>query len=236
MVAGTLANSGYFMGDDLLPARDANPKGFYEDREVNDINEAILDPYVPQRVRIMGIEFFRHRPLYGHRWLAPISVGKIGSLPDNSLRARILKLIDRKPYCFKDPRFSYTLPIWWPFLKETVFICVFRNPTTTAHSIIQECCGNNYDLRINSNQALIAWTLMYQHIIEMHSQHGEWLFLHYNQLFTRSGLDKLQSFTGALIDSSFPDPSLRRARTSEKIPKAAARLYEELCRRAEYLE
>jgi len=29
MVAGTLAKSGYFMGDNLYPARESNPKGFF---------------------------------------------------------------------------------------------------------------------------------------------------------------------------------------------------------------
>jgi hypothetical protein len=39
MVAGALAKAGYFMGDRLYPARDANPLGFFEAPEINSINE-----------------------------------------------------------------------------------------------------------------------------------------------------------------------------------------------------
>jgi len=234
MLAGTLGNAGYFMGEGLLSAREANPKGFYEDREVNDINETILDGFVPQRVKMMAIEVFRDRPLYGHRWLARVPVGKVISLPSNSVEARISTLVCNEPYCFKDPRFSYTLPAWKPFLRNAVFICVFRNPGTTVNSIIQECRDNNYNLRINFRRALEVWTLMYRHITETHRHHGEWLFLHYNQVLTRLGLDKLESFTGASVDRSFPDPSLNRSPSSEIISQAASRVYRELCRLADY--
>ena len=236
MVAGTLANTNYFMGKDLLPARDANPKGFFEDQEVNDINETILDGCVSQRVKIMGIEFFCYRPLYGHRWLARIPVRKMISVPSSSIRTRIMSLVRNEPYCFKDPRFSYTLPVWRPFLRNTVFICVFRNPATTANSIVHECHSNDYNLRINFRQAMEIWTLMYQHIIETHRHYGEWLFLHYDQLLTRSGLDKLESFTGASINRSFPDPSLDRSPTSDSISHVASSVYRELCRLADYSE
>jgi len=42
MLAGCLAKSGYFMGDNLYPAREANPKGFFEDPEINAINEMLI--------------------------------------------------------------------------------------------------------------------------------------------------------------------------------------------------
>lgn len=234
MVTGALASANYFMGKQLLPARYANPKGFYEDREVNDINEALLDGCVSQRIRIMGIELLRHRPLYGHRWLARIPVGKEMSASSNELKARILNLVHDEPYCFKDPRFSYTLPVWRPFLTNTVFVCVFRNPAVTANSIIHECHSNNYDLRINFKHALEVWTLMYQHVIEIHRHQGEWLFVHYNQLLTTIGLDKLQSFTGAAVDRSFPDPSLSRSSAGDIDSPMASSVYRELCRLADF--
>ncbi|RME58681.1 sulfotransferase family protein, partial [Candidatus Parcubacteria bacterium] len=49
MVAGTLAKAGYFMGTQFVPPRESNPKGFFEDHEINDINEAILKKVVPHR-------------------------------------------------------------------------------------------------------------------------------------------------------------------------------------------
>jgi hypothetical protein len=48
MAAGCLAKAGYFMGEQLLPPRSANPKGLFEDEEINDINEQILAAYCPE--------------------------------------------------------------------------------------------------------------------------------------------------------------------------------------------
>ena len=38
MLAGTLSAAGYYIGDCLIEANEANPKGFFEDYEVNAIN------------------------------------------------------------------------------------------------------------------------------------------------------------------------------------------------------
>ena len=35
MIAGILHKAGYFMGDNLYPPRSANPKGFFENWEIN---------------------------------------------------------------------------------------------------------------------------------------------------------------------------------------------------------
>jgi len=183
MVAGTLARAGYFMGDHLLPAREANAKGFFEDVEVNGVNEALLDQVVPQRPRFLGKWFFRDRPLERQRWLARVPVGtRIPSVPE--VIDRIRKLTRREPFCFKDPRFSYTLGAWRPLLERTSFVCVFRDPASTAMSILTECREDValHTLSMNFHQALAVWTLMYRHIVEVHSKDGDWLFLHYNQV------------------------------------------------------
>ena len=62
MVAGTLAKAGYYMGEQLLPANKANPKGFFEDIEVNAINEDILSSVAPRRPKILGDIFFVTTP------------------------------------------------------------------------------------------------------------------------------------------------------------------------------
>jgi hypothetical protein len=36
------------MGDNLLPPREANPKGVFEDDEINRINEALVACAIPQ--------------------------------------------------------------------------------------------------------------------------------------------------------------------------------------------
>ena len=50
MAAGILARAGYFMGAELWPADIGNPKGYFEDREVNKINDELIAP-APRRRR-----------------------------------------------------------------------------------------------------------------------------------------------------------------------------------------
>jgi hypothetical protein len=253
MVTGTLSQAGYFMGENLWPTRDANPKGFFEDVEINSINEDLLEPLVPKRLHIPAIKirrlklripervFFRQHPLKWHRWLACVPLGmQIPSSPE--LIKRIQKITQREPYCLKDPRFSYTLPIWKPYLKDTGYICVFRDPASTALSILKECeslpslCHEIQGVKISWQQALKIWTLMYEHILEKHIGEGDWLFLHYNQAVSQAGLDKLESFTGASVDRSFPNSEIRRSFSDKPVPRKTLRIYKQLCELANYQE
>jgi len=87
MVAGTLAKAGYFMGDHLYPGRESNPKGFFEDPEINGINEALLAQIVPKRPRLFGRWLFRSRPLQWQRWLGRVPVGKKNCISTSDHRA-----------------------------------------------------------------------------------------------------------------------------------------------------
>jgi len=64
MMGGIMHDSGYFMGDNLYPTRDSNPKGFFENDEINGINEDILSNYAS----------IGNKPHYGQRWLSSIPV------------------------------------------------------------------------------------------------------------------------------------------------------------------
>ena len=235
MVAGTLAKAGYFMGDRLYKPRDANPKGFFEDPEINGINENLLAQVLPKRPDLLGRWYGSDRPRFGQRWLARVPVGTtVPCFPDAAERIR--KVTQRKPYCLKDPRFSYTLPCWRPFLKDTVFICVFRDPASTGLSILKECSTAEYlrDLSVTYDQVFETWTLMYRHILEVHCSEGDWLFLHFDQVLINEGLDRLKEFADVSIDRSFPETALRRSLGHTAIPEETWCVYEKLCRLAKY--
>lgn len=51
MVAGSLSQSGYFMGEDQDGSKQGNPKGLFEDEEIDGINEALLSLVVPKMPR-----------------------------------------------------------------------------------------------------------------------------------------------------------------------------------------
>jgi hypothetical protein len=235
MVAGTLSRAGYFMGGDMMPPTVGNPKGYFESFDVEDINERLIQQVIPARPKGFLNVFFRHRPERAQRWLALVPIGaKINARDD--LILKIGSLTQKEPYCFKDPRLCYTLPAWRPFLKNNVFICVFRHPSVTANSILTECNNEPYlaNLSINYKRALQVWTLMYKHILESHVLSGRWLFLHYNQVLTSEGMDKLEEFTGAKVDRSFPTAKLSRSGASEEISKTSLDVYQKLCELSGY--
>jgi hypothetical protein len=225
LLAGTLSGAGYFMGAHLIPPDEANPRGYFEDDEVNAINEALLAPATPARAR----------PDYGWRWLATVPLGT-GLLHAPELATRIEALTARAPYCFKDPRFCYTLPCWRPYLADPVFLCVFRQPARTAHSMLKECQGADYlqGLSMTFAGAVEVWTLMYRHILEAHRHAGTWLFFHYDQLFTDEALAKLEAVLGAPVDRHFADPGLRRSPAEGPVERAALAVYEQLCELARH--
>jgi len=226
------------MGDDLIAPRESNPKGFFEGPEINSINESILAAAVGQRMRIGNIEMFRSRPLPGHSWIARVKLSP-HLISNPVVDDRIKKIVSRSPYCLKDPRFSYTLPVWRPFLSSHVFLCIFREPEATARSMVKEVRDvreeQGYLNYINYRQALSVWTHMYTHIVKVHRFDGDWLFIHYNQVLNGEALNKIEKFTGTSIDRSFPDPRLKRSSVIRPTwMRTPRRLYKTLCALAGY--
>jgi hypothetical protein len=236
MVAGALAKAGFFMGDNLLKAKNSNPKGFFEDREIIRVNEALLAQILPTRPPMLGRWFFRSWPITGHRWLAPLPLGTNVPCPENLAR-KMRDLAEREPFCFKDPRFAYTLPAWRPVLRDPIYICVFRDPATTVLSILKllrDHIAKPQEHRITFEHALNTWSLTYRHILERHRREGAWLFVHYNQMFTKKGLARFEAFVDAPVDHSFPESSLRRSISDHAVSEETMQIYEQLCELAEY--
>lgn len=230
MLAGTLSKAGYFMGKNPLPPNRNNPKGYFETREVESLNEELIATVVPARPKFWGKWFFHDRPLFTQRWLASVPVGtEVDCSP--ALAARIEEAVSTEPYCFKDPRFCYTLPAWRPYLRDVGFVCVFRDPATTTKSIMHVMGDEDYlqSLSLSKDRAFEVWTLMYRHILENHRHEGKWLFLHYNQLFESSGRRQLEDFLQVSVDDSFPERSLSRSFSDDSAPETAIRVYEQLC-------
>ncbi|MCI0529996.1 MAG: hypothetical protein L0Y56_21335 [Nitrospira sp.] len=162
------------MGENLYGGDEGNPTGYFEDREINSINEELLSQVIPSRpAGILGYLFFRSRPVLGQRWLAQLPVETSIPCPAH-LSEQILALVKREPFCFKDPRFCYTLPVWWPFLRNTVFICIFRHPSATIKSVLKAYHSTNYlnGPLISFQKAMKAWEFMYRHVLEIHYPKG----------------------------------------------------------------
>ena len=126
-VARGLLVLGVPLGERLLDPKPDNPTGFWEDREVVDLNDRVL-------------------AAIGHDWHS------LGWIADEQLRASSLRglreqaaalLCDRlrkhDPWAFKDPRTARLLPFWESVfqsakIRHTYAVCI-RNPLSVAHSL-----------------------------------------------------------------------------------------------------
>jgi hypothetical protein len=188
--------------------------GFFEDREVNRINESIMR----KSLDATGCSGPGHprRPTDGQLWLESIPVDRrieADAIDD----ASIASMLDRRPFCLKDPRFCYTLKPWRKHAPKAKIICVFRHPSAVATSIIHEVASANYlkNLTITYQHCLALWRLMYEHVLHNHVDDGAWLFLPYEDLFTDRGLDRVAAFSGTAIDRAFPQKRLNRSKLEE---------------------
>ena len=220
MVAGTVAAAGYFLGNDLYPAREANPKGFFECPEVNGVNEYLLASVLPPSTALAP----------NQRWLVDAPPGLEFDVPP-ALAARMARLTARRPWCFKDPRFSFTLPAWRPVLGDAVHVCVFRDPATTAASIVRECREQPYlqGVVMDTERALAVWQAMYREILDRHRHDGEWLFVHYDAALEPGGLAPVERALGVRLDADFPDAALARSRPTADVPTPLHDTYAQLC-------
>jgi len=220
MVAGSLRRAGYFMGEQLYAARDANPLGFFEDPEINGINEALLAPHVPAEQRLGANQL----------WLAALE-RSVGGVPKPEIAQRMKSLLRREPWCFKDPRFAYTLPSWRPGIGAARLVCVFRDPAVTAASIVKECATADYlrGVPFDHERALATWRAMHRQVLSDHRHQGDWLFLHYDQVVEGDGLERLGRFLHAPVDRAFPTKELRRSRPAGRVDRESEALYRELC-------
>jgi hypothetical protein len=237
LVAGCLAQAGYYMGSKLLPANESNPKGFFEDAIINSINEDILESVAPPGSDRFAGFFHKYSTSRHQRWLLALN-NPIFPICPSSIAEKIVEEVKHDPFCFKDPRFSYTLPVWKPYLHNALFIVVFRNPAATARSIVKECRQDErlHSLGMNRRIALRVWRSMYSSILKMYTHESNWIFLHFDQLLMGEGLERLAQCTGARIDMDFPDPNLRRSRPSRISNRVVRGIYDRLCDLAEYSE
>jgi hypothetical protein len=219
MTAGLFKHSDLFMGDVVNEPTSNSPGGRYELQAICDINEEIIKQSLDNVKRIDDTYF-----------LVPLREDI--QIKADSDCAKQIKTWTDKNFCYKDPRFSYTLPAWKPFLKNCVFIVLFREPSKTILSI-QKLAKNYWGFDLSKELCVELWNSYYQRIMNM-CDDGDWLFLHYDQLFERETFDKIRSFTGVnILDESHPNKKYMRNNINEIVPECD-KLYTELCKLAGY--
>jgi hypothetical protein len=217
LVAGLMATAGHHLGRRLLPANPANPRGFFEDFRTILVNEKLLAPYTPLRDL--------------QRWLAVLPPEVSVAAPDE-LVAEMQATIVQSPWCRKDPRFCYTLPAWQPWYRGAIRVCVFREPSRTANSLVASVPLQKMELSYDG--ALEIWAAAYLRVLHGYRHHGDWLFVHYDQILDGTALPGLEQAAGARLDPGFIDATLRRASPAGGWPAEIDEIYAELCDAAEY--
>jgi hypothetical protein len=238
MLAGTLNAAGYYMGDTMLDATPSNPRGYFESAEINDLNNELIAPITAVRPKGLRGYLFPWRLSTDLLWLADIGV-ECKPRPSTQQEDSIREFSSRGPFCYKDPRFCYTLDAWRFALDDVVFLCVFREPGRTVASIKRDVRERYpYErykgFRLTDNRAIGAWTSMYQHVLERHSKKGQWLFVHYDQILDGSAVPQIENALDVAVDTSFVDANLKRSKDSSDLPPNALETYQRLCARASY--
>lgn len=229
MLAGMLHASNYYLGDTLLAPTPSNPKGYFESREINLLNDELLASVV--KVRPSGPLSYCYplRLPSGLLWLANLDP-KIDISPTPGQRRQMRELISNGPFCFKDPRFCYTLPAWRSMLNDAVFLCVFREPGRTVYSMKKDLHDRPYKgFYLTQRRALRGWTSMYQHVLEKHRAKGRWLFVHYDQILDGSAIPPLEHMLETKIDTTFIETTLKRSHDLQNLPKSTSATYQRLC-------
>lgn len=230
MVAGLLSDAGYFQGDNLYDARDANPKGFFEDPEINAINEDLIALATRQNAPAHSTRRSR-RLAAGQLWLAELP-SPIQIQPDALLARRIAAISARSPFAIKDPRFCFTLPAWRCSVSHAAIICVFRHPAVTATSTITECKSNPYlrSVRMGARRAESIWISMYDSALRLYKESIQpWLFVHYDQVLSGDRLGDLSTFVNAPLTEEFVDLNLKRSSSKARASSRALSIYRQLC-------
>lgn len=218
LTANLLAAAGAYVDNSIRPD-DRNPRGYWESREVVDLNRRILG--------FLGATL-RWTPRLDPRW--PESPGLDRYRP---WARRILSELDtHRCWVMKDPRFSTTLPFWLPLFDRPIrFVVCIRNPLEVVGSM-------------GSTKATLAYlttwyeytTLALQNTIDRPR-----LIVHYQRYFDRPDFPQVAQLLEFLGIESHVDvesvvsPELYRNRVSleallndERVPSEVKRLYVQL--------
>jgi hypothetical protein len=124
-----LQTLGVHLGNDFLSPKPDNPTGYWEDRNIYEINEHLLS--------VLGLKWHGISLIDDVRWHEP----EVEALCAEALEYLRSQFIDHSFWGFKDPRTIRLLPFWQSVLHrlqvEECYLVVIRNPRSVADSLMQ---------------------------------------------------------------------------------------------------
>lgn len=156
---------GVYLGDDLAPAEDDNPKGFFEDTRISQAHESFLYE--------LGVSWD-----YAGEFPLGWSKNEAAQIYQERLKTVVDDLAQQPLWGFKDPRTSRLLPLWQQLFDslscQPYCIIMVRNPLEVAASLAHR---NNFSTQIS----VWLW-LAYMLDVERYTRHFPRCFVHYDAL------------------------------------------------------
>ncbi|MDP9238393.1 MAG: sulfotransferase [Chloroflexota bacterium] len=205
VVALVLHDAGIAMGRDLIEADASNTEGYFEERPVVALNDAILND--------VGLD----------HWFATATRGQI--LDAAVARHDLMRALAAEATAgWKDPRFCWTLEAWLEVLAERprVIVCI-RSPVEVVESTLRYYALDSHDAR---RAAEHTWRCEYERLLEIIDAYGlDAISIDYAALCADPvvALAPLARFTGRELDASGVRPDLRHH--AARIPEEFEDLY-----------
>jgi hypothetical protein len=237
MMMGLLRNTPFYLGDDYIRRSPANPSGFFEDSVINRVNSELISRMwavnLPQKLRLPQAAAHRN---WHALWMATPRLRWFRPLPPAPQRF-MLNRFAKRPFCYKDPRFSITLPYWRPYLPpSTRFVVTFRDPQRTASSMVRQAKeGLRQPVTVDLDWCLRHWRWAYARLLhDSHRERARWFFLNFDDLLAGRAVAALEAFIGARLDASHIDPHFSRQKPTHTVPAKCASVWQQLLAQSEH--
>jgi hypothetical protein len=193
-VARLLHEAGISVGHDLIPADEHNAEGYFEERRLVMVNEAIL--------AAAGL----------HEWFATASRAELLTVA-HTFAAEMMELAERATPAWKDPRFCWTLEAWLEVLPERprVIVCL-RSPGEVVASTMRYYGLEGDEAR---RAAEHVWRAQGERLLEVIESYGlDVLAVEYASLIAdpQSAVGPIARFAGRRLDPAFIRQDLRHHR------------------------
>jgi hypothetical protein len=228
LVAGMMHLLGVELGtaDGMMPATRDNPKGYWEQSELTQLNDALLDA--------LGGSWDELPPLPNGWQNQP----HLETLRESAKALLATRFSEADQWAWKDPRNSVTLPFWQKLVPGLRYVICIRNPIDAAESL-----RTREGEEVPLSHHIGNWLLYTAHALEQTSGRPR-LILHYEDLLGDDGesLRRLAEFTGCAEElrkrpvknrlDEFRDSSLAHSQSGmlaavedPQVPQQAAALY-----------
>lgn len=230
LTAFLLERAGYHVYKTTYPPDEGNPLGYFEDFDVVNTNEAILGPIYRSTWRQFSRAIKRKPNVAGTgAWLLDLDPRLLKAVSLRSKEAQKFRELFAHPtFAYKDPRFSFTLGVLAPLLpKDTLYICVFRNPLPVVKSTRQQALRSG--VVVDDRYCFRLWEMHYRCLLEHYRQiGGRWLFVSYEQMINGEAIPRMEGYLNVQLDRALVKQELNRSQAYGILTGRVAQLFDQL--------